>query len=649
MIRPPRNNVEATSRRPGLFALIIGIDEYKHKRIAKLNGAIKDANAVERFLRQKLNVPKARIVNLRNEAATRQKMLEALKSLGRYDTIKKTDPILIYYAGHGSEVKAPEDWNTQSGKIQMILPYDFKSEDSRDSAGQGIFDIEIAQILRGISQEKSDNITVLFDCCYSGSGTRTNSNDETFAIRGIDLPSGFRIPEAVDRLRRSGLIRTGPSSSHVLLAACKQDQSACERNGEGAFTTAVLNLLSKEGVHKLTYKDVIMSIPELPNHQHPQCEGLNQNRFLFKTKVRDTRLITACIRWDKQPNGSTKYILDKGEAHGVTKGAEFTVYRDKHQSTAVLSVVVDVAGSHESRCTLLSAAAPPHVFRPLAAYAVQTRIGERPDLRIFIDDKLSVLLRCLEKESERFFHFVKEGDYPDLILKRQGDLVQFSSMNRLYGLNGLKPILHMNTGDVIRASDSDHLISILRDAANFYWHLHRSNDDDVLMKKIELRCHEVTRSDHVTDELLSVYLKAEEDQTVANFTPIKVYGGRSYGYTVKNKSKAPLYTLTKVVVEPYHVPGSATNGKVSYCLAAEEELPIGFGDSALDPRCYSRESHPTIGILKLYVSTTYIDYGSLIVQETPFPKRRRDEPVNRTRSIWGALTAPIVIKGAPGF
>ncbi|KAG6914879.1 hypothetical protein DXG01_014758 [Tephrocybe rancida] len=560
MVDPPRNNVEATSHQSDLFALIIGIDRYKeYKRgsgIPKLNGAVSDANAVKQFLMQELHVPKARIVNLRNKEATREKMLEALKSLGRNDAIKKTDPILIYYAGHGSEAKAPDYWKTQSGYIQMILPYDFKSKGSRDSVGQGIFDIEIAQILRDISLEKSDNIVscffgrvrkrclntrqaVLFDCCYSGSGTRTNSNDETFAIRGIDLPSGFRIPEAVDRLGRSGPIRTGSSSSHVLLAACKQDQSSCERKGEGAFTSAVLNLLSKEGVHKLTYKDVIMSIPELPNHQHPQCEGLNQNRILFKTEVRDTCLITAFIRWDKQPDGSIKSIdLDKGEVHGVTKGAEFTVYSDKHLSTAVFSVVVDVADSHESRCTLLSAA-PPHISQP--AYAVQTRVGERPDLRIFIGDKLSVLLRCLE-ESERFFHFVKEDDYPDLILKRQGDLVQFSSMNHLYGRNGLKRILPMNTGDVIRASDSDHLISILRGAANFYWHLHRSNDDDVLMKKVELRCHEVEASGRDTDELNYYVPKAgEEGQTVANFTPIKVSGGRSYGYMVKNKSKVPLY------------------------------------------------------------------------------------------------------------
>ncbi|KAG6842673.1 hypothetical protein H0H87_011250, partial [Tephrocybe sp. NHM501043] len=163
------NNAYATKHEPltvtnvvkcRLFALIIGIDVFRDPSF-KLCGAVNDANAVEDFLISELGVPKHRIVNLRNNAATRKAILAAMESLAENQEIYPTDPLLIYYAGHGAEALPPDaQWETSSpnGMIQMLLPYDFIRRGSSNERGQGILDIEISHILHHISTKKSDNI-----------------------------------------------------------------------------------------------------------------------------------------------------------------------------------------------------------------------------------------------------------------------------------------------------------------------------------------------------------------------------------------------------------------------------------------------------------------------------------------------------------
>ena len=50
--------------------------------------------------------------------------------------------------------------------------------------------------------------------------------------------------------------------SHVLLAACRQDQSSFEEKGRGRFTNALLEILKRDGTD-ITYEDVINRLPNL--------------------------------------------------------------------------------------------------------------------------------------------------------------------------------------------------------------------------------------------------------------------------------------------------------------------------------------------------------------------------------------------------
>jgi len=110
-----------------MFALIIGIDKYKNDQFPDLHGAVSDARAIESYLIDDLGVDKSRIRMLLDEEATRQGIINALVALRDNDDIEHGEANPIYYAGHGGEASALDDWATESTeeRIQSIVPQDF--------------------------------------------------------------------------------------------------------------------------------------------------------------------------------------------------------------------------------------------------------------------------------------------------------------------------------------------------------------------------------------------------------------------------------------------------------------------------------------------------------------------------------------------
>lgn len=105
-----------------------------------------------------MNVPKPQIVNLRDKRATRSAIIEALENLATSEKIKHGDPIVIFFAGHGSEVCAPKGWDAAGAKIQMIIPSDYNTNSNGKLEVAGIPDRTFGAILRRIAEAKGDNI-----------------------------------------------------------------------------------------------------------------------------------------------------------------------------------------------------------------------------------------------------------------------------------------------------------------------------------------------------------------------------------------------------------------------------------------------------------------------------------------------------------
>jgi hypothetical protein len=151
----PMQPVAASTR-----ALIIGIDKYKHtgKELQDLNGCVADADDMYEYLIVTRRISPDSIICLKDEAATRAKILAGIRALRDSSTLPG-DPIIIFWAGYGARGRAPPGWKTSSlsGKIEMLIPHDFDLE-GKDEGTSGFLDYQFGRELAELAQEKGDNI-----------------------------------------------------------------------------------------------------------------------------------------------------------------------------------------------------------------------------------------------------------------------------------------------------------------------------------------------------------------------------------------------------------------------------------------------------------------------------------------------------------
>lgn len=92
-----------------------------------------------------------------NKAASRDAILEAIRSFKDDARINFGDPIFIFYAGHGSQIEAPPGWETGGRhRIQALVPYDCCS--TRGLEVLCIPDRTIGALLEDIADRKGNNI-----------------------------------------------------------------------------------------------------------------------------------------------------------------------------------------------------------------------------------------------------------------------------------------------------------------------------------------------------------------------------------------------------------------------------------------------------------------------------------------------------------
>ncbi|KAF9497925.1 hypothetical protein BDN71DRAFT_511644 [Pleurotus eryngii] len=92
------------------FALI-GIDRYRSPRIEDLSCCLSDAKSYRNHLITSLHVPEENILCLTDEAATRDGILNALRSrFLQNDKIGPEDAMIFGFVGHGAQVEAPDGW-----------------------------------------------------------------------------------------------------------------------------------------------------------------------------------------------------------------------------------------------------------------------------------------------------------------------------------------------------------------------------------------------------------------------------------------------------------------------------------------------------------------------------------------------------------
>ncbi len=357
---------------PQRHALLIGVSVspliYEHPclriraRYQQLSSD-RDVELMRALLVRRFGFPEENARVLKTREATREGILTAVAELiGRVGT---GDVVVLYYSGHGSRIPAldretivPFDagrseraaWECRKvvgrpcteGRSLAEVPGDWAesicgprawwgvrpSGESRD-----IQDVTIAGWIRELNK-KTPFVTVIFDCCHSGSVSRPlgTVREAVPDLRPVgELSDDSRRPLLLggSRSRKQvQVVASGwlPEVRHaVVVAACRPSEYAWEREEppkHGLLTYHLHQALDELGP-KATWMDVLEEAAPRVNReqpaQHPQVEG-EKDLYVFGREKAPRSFYLPVSAVDGQ-----SVELSGGAAHGVSPGSVWTV------------------------------------------------------------------------------------------------------------------------------------------------------------------------------------------------------------------------------------------------------------------------------------------------------------------------------------
>jgi len=292
------NPSTSTPNSPALYrkqhAIVVGVNHYKRLSLPRLNNAVQDARSVAQTLRKK----GFSVIELYNENATKDRILDALKEIKQHAISK--DATLFYFAGHGDGVSGHN--NVREG---YILPYEFNSDLNNPNLDVMYYDksaISISSLIMYARDTKAKHIGIILDSCFSGLAMESKyakkslSSSNTKAIDQVvyDAPTrSVRIkPASVDNSNSiSSLYQDLLDKKSINILTAGDDQPVSDGSGHSPFTQALLNALgenmnSQGYIRFTTLADYIRQQVKLKtnNKQVPQYrnDSSENGDFIFK-------------------------------------------------------------------------------------------------------------------------------------------------------------------------------------------------------------------------------------------------------------------------------------------------------------------------------------------------------------------------------
>lgn len=264
-------------------ALLVGLNIYPDPAHA-LRGCLNDVRQVRAALREHLGFADPSCLRvLTDRGATTGAIKEGLGWL--VSDAAPGDVLVFHYSGHGSQVRDRDGDERSDDLDEIICPYDL---DWRHP----FTDDDLHAALRGVPP--GVNLTVVLDCCHSGTGLREISSLRGTATVSVPVrclcapegvapfvpPPGAPGPRSASPRRVKRFGRKAAEAGAVLIAACRDDQVAADAYIEGAYHGALsfymVSSLAAAGFSP-TYTELVRRVREqLRRHgyeQVPQIEG----------------------------------------------------------------------------------------------------------------------------------------------------------------------------------------------------------------------------------------------------------------------------------------------------------------------------------------------------------------------------------------
>jgi uncharacterized caspase-like protein len=263
-------------------ALLIGINKYQIPG-ANLRGCVNDVTLLSKALTDLYGFKKSDITVLNDEKATKKAMQTAIRQIVKDS--KKGDVALIHYSGHGSNT--PDDNGDESDNLDEILcPTDLDWDDTmRDDWLRQTFD----GLKAGV------NLTVIMDCCHSGTNTRALERPDPkkpierylpnpYVLAATESGRSVRAPRSMMRASTSRSRKAKDvldvDLPEVLITGCRDTQTSADAfidgTYNGALTYALVDAMRKSN-GTLTYRTLhdmaCKTLTERSFEQVPQLEG----------------------------------------------------------------------------------------------------------------------------------------------------------------------------------------------------------------------------------------------------------------------------------------------------------------------------------------------------------------------------------------
>lgn len=242
-------------------ALLIGINRYLIPG-ADLRGCVNDVRNLKAVLMRYYGFAENDIKIVTDYEATKKRMQTEIRNLLR--KAKRGDVLLLHYSGHGSNVP-DRDGDEADYRDEILCPTDLDWKDPLlDDWLRKTFDTLPAGV----------NLTVIMDCCHSGTITRAVRPPGAPMIERY-LPSPWDLVAAESRRKLTGRVRgiraerrkSAPKRKdvvavnipEVLITGCRDNQTSADAYINGSYNGALtyhLVAAIKEKKGQLTYSQL---------------------------------------------------------------------------------------------------------------------------------------------------------------------------------------------------------------------------------------------------------------------------------------------------------------------------------------------------------------------------------------------------------
>ena len=267
-------------------AFLIGINRYKIPG-ADLRGCVNDVNNLKAALLKHFSFQEKNIRILTDLKATKQAIQDGITRVIK--GAKRGDVLLIHYSGHGSNV--PDDNGDEAdSRDEILCPTNL---DWKDPLADDWLRTAFDDVPAGV------NLTVIMDCCHSGSNTRVLvPPDAPIIERFLPCPLDLLAVESGRRLtgeikgKRAMLKKQAKRKKdivdinipEVLITGCRDTQTSADAHIGGSYNGALTyNLVAaiEEKGGNLTYGELhsraLRSLEDSGFDQVPQLEGRADN------------------------------------------------------------------------------------------------------------------------------------------------------------------------------------------------------------------------------------------------------------------------------------------------------------------------------------------------------------------------------------